>query len=86
MPADACALRGRVSGAVLRRWSGHSCGSRAGDVCPAVPEHEDPPLGYAKIEAEAKSASAGLWSSEFMKPAEWRRPHGTYNPLAPQRR
>lgn len=51
----------------------------------AVPEHEDPPPGYAEIEAKAKAASAGIWSSEFMTPAEWRRAHGTYNPLAPQR-
>jgi endonuclease YncB( thermonuclease family) len=51
----------------------------------AGPEQEYPPPGYAEIEAKAKVASAGLWSSEFMKPAEWRRAHGTYNPLTPQR-
>lgn len=51
----------------------------------AVPEHEYPPPGYAEAEARAKAASAGIWSSEFMMPAQWSRAHGTYNPLAPQR-
>ncbi|WP_415726719.1 hypothetical protein [Pseudaminobacter sp. NGMCC 1.201702] len=51
----------------------------------AAPEQEYTPPGYAEIEARAKATSAGIWSSEFMMPAQWRRAHGTYNPLAPQR-
>lgn len=41
--------------------------------------------GYAESEAKAKAMGAGIWSSEFMAPADWRRAHGTYNPLTPQR-
>lgn len=48
-------------------------------------QHEYLLSGYAEIEAKAKGANAGIWSSEFMAPADWRRAHGTYNPLAPQR-
>ena len=51
----------------------------------AVSKHEDPLPGYAEIEAKAKAASAGIWSSNFMTPADWRRANGTYNPLSPQR-
>ena len=51
----------------------------------AVPEREAPPPDYAEAEARAKAASAGIWSSEFMMPGQWRRAHGTYNPIAPQR-
>lgn len=40
---------------------------------------------YAEFEAKAKTGRAGIWSSDFMDPAAWRRAHGTYNPLAPQR-
>lgn len=51
----------------------------------AESEHEDSLPGYAEIEAKAKATRAGIWSSEFMTPADWRRANGTYNPLAPQR-
>ncbi|OYR17657.1 nuclease domain protein [Brucella grignonensis] len=51
----------------------------------AVPAQEHPPPGYREIEARAKAAGAGIWSSVFKMPSEWRRTHGTYNPLAPQR-
>ncbi|MGP2494366.1 MULTISPECIES: hypothetical protein [Hyphomicrobiales] len=51
----------------------------------AVPQGEQPPAGYPELEARAKAAGVGIWSSEFMKPADWRRAYGTYNPLAPQR-
>ncbi|GHD23860.1 hypothetical protein GCM10016234_39460 [Tianweitania populi] len=50
----------------------------------ALSEHEDPLPGYAEIEAKAKAARAGIWSSEFMRPADWRRTYGTYNPLSPR--
>ncbi len=48
-------------------------------------QHEYLLSGYAELEAEAKAIGAGIWSSEFMTPADWRRAHGTYNPLVPQR-
>lgn len=51
----------------------------------AVSEREDPLPGYAEIASTAKGARAGIWSSEFTTPADWRRANGTYNPLAPQR-
>lgn len=49
-----------------------------------VPEHEEPLPGYGEIEGDAKAVSVGIWSSEFVMPAKWRRANGTYNPLAPQ--
>lgn len=51
----------------------------------SLSEHEDRLPGYAEIEAKAKAARVGIWSSEFLTPAEWRRAYGAYNPLAPQR-
>lgn len=60
-------------------------GIRAGMLVMATPAGEPPLPSYAELEAEARAARRGIWSSHFALPSEWRRANGSYNPLAPSR-
>lgn len=86
MPTDPCSFRGGyraqcyVDGTDLA-----AAGLSQGMYVIDSRQHEYLLSGYAEIEAKAKAIGSGIWSSEFMAPADWRRAHGTYNPLAPQR-
>lgn len=62
-----------------------AAGLKHGMYMLSVPADERPLPGYDEIERSAKAAGVGIWSSEFMVPAEWRRAYGTYNPLEPHR-
>ena len=89
---------GRVPANACSRWGGcraqccvggtdiAAAGLGWGIYVLAILEKEYPPPGYAEIQAKAKAASAGMWSSEFMMPDEWRLAYDTYNPQVPLRR
>lgn len=62
-----------------------AAGLRDGMYIVSVPPNEVALARYNEIERAAKGAGVGLWSSEFMMPNEWRRAHGTYNPIEPHR-
>lgn len=60
-------------------------GLKSGMYVLGVPAGEEPLPGYGAIEAEAQRSRIGLWSGDFMRPSDWRRVFGSYNPLAPSR-
>ncbi|WP_425277470.1 nuclease [Bartonella queenslandensis] len=39
------------------------------------------PADYKNLQSAAQKAQNGLWSSQFQQPEEWRRDHGSYNPI-----
>ncbi|WP_019220092.1 nuclease [Bartonella florencae] len=41
------------------------------------------PADYKHLQSAAQKAQVGLWSSKFDQPEEWRRDHGSYNPIDP---
>ncbi len=45
--------------------------------------HFPSPADYKNLQSVAQKAQVGLWSSEFEPPEEWRRDHGSYNPIDP---
>jgi len=47
--------------------------------------NEELPAHYEQAEAEARSSSRGLWSSDFSDPYEFRKQNGSYNPFEPNR-
>ncbi|MEO4002105.1 thermonuclease family protein [Mesorhizobium sp. CAU 1732] len=60
-------------------------GIRVGMYVLAAPAGEVALPRYSELEENARQDREGLWSSEFMMPADWRRANGSYNPLAPSR-
>ncbi|WP_212112490.1 nuclease [Bartonella queenslandensis] len=45
-------------------------------------QHNFPsPADYKNLQSVAQKAKNGLWSSQFQQPEEWRRDHGSYNPI-----
>lgn len=60
-------------------------GLKAGMYVPPAPPGDRVLPGYKELEAEARRERAGLWSSDFVMPGEWRRANGTYNPLEVRR-
>ncbi|WP_019220186.1 nuclease [Bartonella florencae] len=45
-------------------------------------QHNFPsPADYKNLQLTAQKAQIGLWSSQFQQPEEWRRDHGSYNPI-----
>lgn len=62
-----------------------AAGLRDGMYIVSVPAGEQAPPRYNEIERSANGTGVGIWSSEFVMPNEWRRAHGTYNPLEPHR-
>ncbi|WP_375615862.1 nuclease [Bartonella sp. AP58NXGY] len=45
-------------------------------------QHNFPsPSDYKTLQSAAQKAQNGLWSSQFQQPEDWRRDHGSYNPI-----
>ncbi|WP_142416053.1 nuclease [Bartonella massiliensis] len=45
-------------------------------------QHNFPsPADYKNLQFTAQKEQIGLWSSQFQQPEEWRRDHGSYNPI-----
>ncbi|WP_375668895.1 nuclease [Bartonella sp. MR168JLCBS] len=45
-------------------------------------QHNFPsPADYKTLQSAAQKAQNGLWSSKFQQPEDWRRDHGSYNPI-----
>ncbi|WP_375610247.1 MULTISPECIES: nuclease [unclassified Bartonella] len=45
-------------------------------------QHNFPsPADYKTLQSAAQKAKRGLWSSKFETPEDWRRDHGSYNPI-----
>ncbi|PIT69229.1 nuclease [Bartonella tribocorum] len=45
-------------------------------------QHNFPsPADYKNLQLTAQKAQNGLWSSQFQQPEDWRRDHGSYNPI-----
>ncbi|WP_375628767.1 nuclease [Bartonella sp. TT67HLJMS] len=45
-------------------------------------QHNFPsPEDYKTLQSAAQKAQNGLWSSKFQQPEDWRRDHGSYNPI-----
>ncbi|WP_429136315.1 nuclease [Bartonella heixiaziensis] len=45
-------------------------------------QHNFPsPADYKTLQSVAQKAQNGLWSSKFQQPEDWRRDHGSYNPI-----
>ncbi|WP_375682894.1 MULTISPECIES: nuclease [unclassified Bartonella] len=43
--------------------------------------HFPSPADYKTLQSAAQKAQNGLWSSQFQQPEDWRRDHGSYNPI-----
>ncbi|EJF78848.1 Uncharacterised protein [Candidatus Bartonella washoeensis] len=46
-------------------------------------DHFPSPADYKNLQFAAQKAQQGLWSSQFEQPEDWRRDHGSYNPIDP---
>ncbi|WP_273758498.1 nuclease [Bartonella sp. AU55XJBT] len=44
-------------------------------------QHFPSPADYKNLQLTAQKEKNGLWSSQFQQPEEWRRDHGSYNPI-----
>ncbi|WP_254492438.1 nuclease [Bartonella sp. B1099] len=45
-------------------------------------QHNFPsPADYKNLQLTAQKEKNGLWSSQFQQPEDWRREHGSYNPI-----
>lgn len=45
-------------------------------------QHNFPsPADYKNLQSTAQKEKNGLWSSQFQQPEDWRREHGSYNPI-----
>lgn len=45
-------------------------------------QHNFPsPADYKNLQLTAQKEKNGLWSSQFQQPEDWRRDHGSYNPI-----